>query len=674
MEVYQIKVFLEVARHLSFTAASDTLNLTQPAVSAKIKSLETEIGTSLFYRSGKRVQLTEVGQFLFKEGQKLIEIENQLRHKIEEIKQGKNSQIKIGCTASISEGWVPPLIFQYRQKYPDIQIQCSIFESAESLYRAIIDNKIDVGISELSFAEFTEISATAIASFQYSLILTAKHPLAKNKWLSLKDLQKYAWVVLPPDTPNRLVLESRLTELGISLADFSKVETVDTPSLMRTYLTQGNFLGFASSFDFKAERQSNLLVSISLQEFPLESNVFLLLPQQLSQSVLSNSDMSCGKLRQHTNRKSRSLNPIEKFVALIQSTANSSNSVSLESHQASPIRLKSPNFIVHSNNSQRPNTIVLNLGVQNATIPTVTGGLVIQRLGLLEHFLPREGRYSSTQYKINWHDFPLGAPIIRGLQSGQLDIGLLGDYPSLLSAIASDDAADRQTKTRLVSFVSANPDGSCNAVIVPHKSKLHSLEDLRGRVIAVPGCSSAHGMVMRSLNTANLLAEVEIAIFDGSNLNYPNQLADGYAHFAPFHAIACRQGKFRYLLSDDLSGLPAFHAVLASEILADQYPEIVIAYLKALKAAQYWCMTTSSALSLIGRWTNVDSEILSQILSSPDRKNQSQRFFPEMTIRTDWIAQHIVDLSSIPGNENMGSIDLNQWIQPEFLEKAHNSV
>ncbi|MFN5763243.1 MAG: LysR family transcriptional regulator, partial [Pseudanabaena sp.] len=44
MEVYQIRVFLEVARHLSFTEASDVLNLTQPAVSAKIKSLEIEIG------------------------------------------------------------------------------------------------------------------------------------------------------------------------------------------------------------------------------------------------------------------------------------------------------------------------------------------------------------------------------------------------------------------------------------------------------------------------------------------------------------------------------------------------------------------------------------------------------------------------------------------------------
>ncbi|MEO1744665.1 MAG: LysR family transcriptional regulator, partial [Cyanobacteria bacterium J06629_9] len=50
MEIYQLKVFLEVARYLSFTEAAEALNLTQPAVSAKIKSLETSLGVALFER------------------------------------------------------------------------------------------------------------------------------------------------------------------------------------------------------------------------------------------------------------------------------------------------------------------------------------------------------------------------------------------------------------------------------------------------------------------------------------------------------------------------------------------------------------------------------------------------------------------------------------------------
>ncbi|HEY9692274.1 MAG TPA: LysR substrate-binding domain-containing protein [Oculatellaceae cyanobacterium] len=663
MEVYQVKVFLEVARHLSFTEAADALNLTQPAVSAKIKSLESELGTELFYRLGRKIQLTEVGHFLFEESPRLIEVENQLLAKVEEIKKGKFGNLKIGCTAAIANGWLPEILFQYRQQYPGIQTQCVVFDSAEFLYRAITNNQIDLGISDINFEEFSEISAKPIAPISYCLVVMANHPLANQNWLSLKELQTQPWVMLNTGSPSRLVFESRLTELGISLSEFSKFETVDTLSLMRTYIMQGNYLGFASNFEFKSECESGMLVTIPLQEFALSGNIFLLLPKRLSESVSAHSASQ--------NRRSRNSNPIQKFIALVENRQEEQQT-SISPH-STPVRLRSPSLIIRSNPLQRPETINLAIGIQNSTIPTVTAGLVIQRLGLLEHFLPREGRYSSTQYQIQWCDFSTGAPIIQGLHSGQLDIGVLGDYPLLLSALQQNNAVNESQQTRLVSFVSTNPDGSCNAVIVRNKSNLQSIEDLRGGVIAVPFSSSAHGMVMRSLNSANLLTEVRLASLENSNITqpfgYPIQ-ADGYAHFAPFHDIAYRQGKFRYLQGDNLNMLPAFHGVVVSAKLAEQYPEVVIAYLKALSAAQYWYTITPSALSLISQWTTLDAEIVSQILSNVYNQHQPRRFFCEMTIRPDWIAQHIAQLSLIPGNEALETINLDRWIQTEFLYQS----
>jgi NitT/TauT family transport system substrate-binding protein len=663
VEVYQVKVFLEVARHLSFTEAADALNLTQPAVSAKIKSLETELGTSLFYRLGRKIQLTEVGQFLLEEGPRLIDVENQLFAKVEEIKKGKFGNLKIGCTTAIANGWLPEILFQYRQQYPGIQTQCVVFDSAEFLYRAITSTQIDIGISDISFAEFSEISATPIAPIHYSLVVAANHPLANQTWLSLKELQKERWVMLNNGSPSRLVFESRLTELGINFSDFAQFEAVDTLSLMRTYMMQGHYLGFASNFEFKSECESGMLVAIPLQEFALSGNVFLLLPKRLSQSALTDSLLQ--------NRRSRNSNPMQKFIALVENHQEQQQD-SVSPH-TTPVRLRSPNLIIRSNSLQHPETIDLAIGIQNSTIPTVTAGLVIQRLGLLEHFLPKDGRYSSTQYRIHWCDFLTGAPIIQGLHAGKLDIGVLGDYPLLLSAIQQNNSGSETRQTRLVSFVSTNPDGSCNAVIVPNKSKLQSIEDLRGGVIAVPFSSSAHGMVMRSLNSANLLTEVKLASLENSNITQPfgySIQADGYAHFAPFHDIAYRQGKFRYLPGDNLNVLPAFHGVVVSAQLAEQYPEVVIAYLKALTAAQYWYTITPSALSLISQWTNLDAEIVSQILSSVYHQNQPRRFFCEMTIRPDWIAQHIAQLRLVPGNEGLETINLDRWIQTEFLHQV----
>lgn len=631
MEIYQVKVFLEVARHLSFTDAADALNLTQPAVSAKIKSLESELGTPLFNRLGRKVELTEVGRFLLEEGPKLIQVENHLLQAIAQIKKGKIGTLKIGCTIAIAEGWLPDKLFNFRKQHPEIQTRCTVFESSELLYRAITTEQVDVVISDICFEG---LHATRIGTIHYSAFVASHHNLAKQQWLSIK-ITDLPWVVLPPGSPSRVVFESRLAELGLSLEDFSQLETVDTISLMRSYITQGNYLGFASEFEF--DRDSQSIVAIPLQEFALSGTVYL----QTSKPVdlLAQSNV-------------RRFNPAQKFTAFVQRHLSDT-----------AIHLRSPSLLLHDSSRQKPETLSLSIGVQNRTIPAIAAGLIMQRLSLLEHFLPKQGRYSATQYQLQWSDFATGAPIVEQLQTGTLDIGILGDYPMLLSANQS---------TRLVSFIASNPAGSCNAMIVRHQSKLESIEDLRGRRIAVPFHSSAHSMVMRSLRSSNLLDDVQLAPLEHFNaaktFEFPIALADCYAHFAPFHDVACRQGKFRYLLDPRVESLPVFYGVVVRAEIADRYPEVVIGYLKALRAAQQWYEMTAGAPRLVGQWTRIAPDLVAQILRSADQQNQPGRFFSETTIRLDWLKLHIEQLSQIPGNEQLKTIDLNHWIQTEFID------
>ena len=175
-----------MARHLSFTEAADALNLTQPAVSAKIKSLEQSLGTELFNRLGRKIKLTAVGDYLLETGPGLLEMEGRLIQEIEEIKQGKFSHLKIGCTVNVANGWLPKILFEYRQKHPEIDLQCQPFESVHQLHQAITLGEVDVGFSETNLNGFDEIDSVAVDSFQYCLMVAADHRLAKADWLSLK--------------------------------------------------------------------------------------------------------------------------------------------------------------------------------------------------------------------------------------------------------------------------------------------------------------------------------------------------------------------------------------------------------------------------------------------------------------------------------------------------------
>ncbi|MEM6353048.1 MAG: LysR substrate-binding domain-containing protein [Cyanobacteria bacterium P01_D01_bin.14] len=662
MEIYQLKVFLEVARYLSFTEAAEALNLTQPAVSAKIKSLETSLGVALFERLGRKIKLTTTGNYLQEAGPELVALESRLVQDINEMKRGKFSRLSIGCTPNIFSGWLPKILFEYRQKYPKIELHCRPLKTVSSLYNALAVGEVEVCFTEINLQNFDEVDCQPVDKCQYFLIVAADHRLASAQWLSLKELTSEAWVFPSTGSPERLALEARLTELGMQISDFNKYETVQSSSLMSAFLTQGHYLGFASSLQLQTERQSKLLTAIPLQEFALNSQLFMLTPKQPSRSPY------------RAAFDSGTPSPIALFTQLVAERTQHKISAGQVSHASPPVCSQSVGVL----GRVRPDaveTVTLTIGTQNKTIQTVTAGLIIQRLALLEHFLPRDGRYRQTKYKVQWRDFASGAPIVEGLKSQHIDIGILGDYPLLLSG-ADPSASSGLEATRLISFVASNPDGAGNTIIVPEKSELSSLEDLRRRTIAVPFASAAHGMVMRTLTRTNLLEEVTLAsIKDLSihRLTPRNMSADGYAYFAPLHDIASHQSRFRRLLNDNLDKLPTFHGIVVRDAFADEHPEIVVAYLKALIAAQHWYMNTPSALSLVSHWVKLDPEIVAKTLDYR-RQDASGLFLPETQIRTDWITQHIQQLVRIPGNEHLDKLDLNSWIQPEFLETAMASL
>lgn len=678
MEIYQLKVFLEVARCLSFTEAADTLNLTQPAVSAKIKCLESDLETPLFRRLGRRIELTQVGEYLLEEGSSLVDLESRLVAEIEEIKQGKFSTLKIGCMPDMLSNWLPLVLYEYRRIYPDVQTKCLQFNAIESLYRAIKTGEVDVGISDLSFSTFDEISEVAIGSVHYSLVVSSSHQLAQRPWLSLKELTDQAWVLPPESVPGRIVLQKRMQELGLNLADFAHVEVVDVASLMRTYLLQGHYLGFVSDFEFQMECEAGLLRRIPLEEFALDTPLFLMMAKRLGRAL--------GFAGQPAGRGGLGLEPIRQFVAMVQGHPGvNQRIVAKELFSPEPLdaplaasgdqkvpRFQAPNFLVRSGSASGTETINLTIGTQNRTIQTVTAGLIIQRLGLLEHFLPREGRYSGVQYRIQWADYSSGAPIVAGLESQRIDIGVLGDYPLLLSAATGDSTAPA-AGTRLISFVASNLDGTGNDIIVPQHSTLDCIDDLAGRVIAVPFGSAAHGMVMRSLHHRHILNDVTLTSSDSAGPQRSGRSAapvDGYAYFAPFHEIAKHKGQFRRLLHENLDGLPTFHGVVIRADLAEQYPEIAVAYLRSLLAAQYWYATQPMATTLVSRWVKMDAAIVAKTLRASTSDQADVVYLPETQLRTDWLQAHIHQLGQIAGQEHLGHINLDRWMQPEFLERA----
>src|ERR1700737_3313665 len=126
MHLTQIQYFLELARKLHFWNAAENMSITQSSLSRQIRSLEEELGVTLFERNKRSVRITPAGAFLREEWQRLLaEIDNiHLHGRL--ISQGTAGEIKIGHIGSVAHSVLPELMRVLSQQYPLLKV--TLFE------------------------------------------------------------------------------------------------------------------------------------------------------------------------------------------------------------------------------------------------------------------------------------------------------------------------------------------------------------------------------------------------------------------------------------------------------------------------------------------------------------------------------------------------------------------
>jgi len=116
-----IEAFIVVARALSFTEAASALHLTVPAVSRRIKNLETELGVSLFHRKPRALQLTEAGESYLSHLAPAIET---IRHASDRVRgHSHGHSLKVSLPASLAANWLVPRLPSFHAKHRGIQIE-----------------------------------------------------------------------------------------------------------------------------------------------------------------------------------------------------------------------------------------------------------------------------------------------------------------------------------------------------------------------------------------------------------------------------------------------------------------------------------------------------------------------------------------------------------------------
>ncbi|MGI4813831.1 MAG: ABC transporter substrate-binding protein [Janthinobacterium lividum] len=256
-------------------------------------------------------------------------------------------------------------------------------------------------------------------------------------------------------------------------------------------------------------------------------------------------------------------------------------------------------------------TIRIAIGTQDTTINCATGGLLIRELHLLDKYLPHTGQYKNVSYDVQWKDFTSGAPLTNEMVAGKLDIGAMADFPGSLNAAAFQKAG---RKSEFITVLSGSIEGSGNGIVVPVDSPVRSLADLKGKTISVPFASTAHAMLLRAVKAQGWNPDTDVNIITqapevaGSALKAHK--IDAHADFVPFAELFPYRGIARKIYDGAQAKSPTFHGALVDADYAKKYPEIVVAYLRAVIEANRLIAQDPEKYSLlIEKVTGIDAPV-----------------------------------------------------------------
>lgn len=312
-------------------------------------------------------------------------------------------------------------------------------------------------------------------------------------------------------------------------------------------------------------------------------------------------------------------------------------------------------------------TVKIAIGHQSMCTDTYTAGIVVKELKLLEKYLPTDGKYKDINFEVSWSDYSSGGPITNQMMANKLNFGVMGDYPLIVNG-AKFQATD-SLRTKYIAGTGYNLKGSGNAIVVPVKSDIYSIEQLKGKEVSVPVGSAAWGMLLKAMQD-NKIGSDEYVLKNQSPAVGAANIAvgkiDAHADFCPWSEIMEFRGTGRKIFDGSETNVPYLHGVVVREDFVAKYPEVAVAFVKAIYEAGDWIRADpAKAVDLMEKWTGVEKEVLYIYFS------KGGHLTLDPTIKPEWISALKLNHGVLAKEQAIPALDFDEWITEDYLKKAY---
>jgi len=263
LTIRQIRIFLSAAKHLNFSHASEELNITGSAVSLQIKEMESDIGSMLFNRENKKIELTVAGEHFLTYAKRMINTLNDAKVAMESLRDTEVGILKIGLV-STTRYFLPSILLHFKDIYPNVQIKV-IVKNRQELIALLSEGLVDITIMGKPPGNI-DVEATPFANHPHAFIACPTHILASKTNLPADILNDVDIISREEGSGTRYIMEKYLSEQRLSLKPSMEMSGNET---IKQAVMAGLGVSFVSLHTVGNELANKQIVKLDIEGTPV---------------------------------------------------------------------------------------------------------------------------------------------------------------------------------------------------------------------------------------------------------------------------------------------------------------------------------------------------------------------------------------------------------------------
>jgi len=259
MDFEQLRTFLEVCRLRSFSRAAEKLSVTQPAISAQIRTLENEVGARLFDRDAGKVTFTAAGKVFEPFAEHCLQCHNHIMVTIGELHRSPRGEISVSANEAISLYVLPSVFAQFKRQYSRVALSIVRADRLRSI-ESVLSREVDFGVVSLPLKD-PRLLVDIIHHDEVVLVAPKNHSLASRDSVKFPEILQHS-LLLPKQGRQRELIEDLFRTYDVHPRVAMEVESSE---LLKRLVVAGLGIGFLPRTNVLSDEKVGTLKIIKVE-------------------------------------------------------------------------------------------------------------------------------------------------------------------------------------------------------------------------------------------------------------------------------------------------------------------------------------------------------------------------------------------------------------------------